>query len=76
MGAHEFTAADVAAWTDGLAQVQQRIGQGFVRSEQRRRVRRPGLSRSTNTQPARWTAGGASAALRTKNRKSVTRQPL
>jgi DDE superfamily endonuclease len=40
MAEHELAAADLAAWTEGLAEVQQRIGPRFARSEQRQRARR------------------------------------
>jgi hypothetical protein len=40
MHAYELTTVDVAGWTSGLDEVQQRIGPHFARSEQRQRVRR------------------------------------
>src|SRR6516165_3418198 len=40
MAEHALAAADLAAWTDGLAEVQQRIRPRFARTEQRQRVRR------------------------------------
>lgn len=40
MGADELTAAELVTWTEGLDEVQQRIGSRFARSEQRQRVRR------------------------------------
>src|SRR5690242_1350695 len=40
MEEHARTAADLAAWTEGLTEVQQRIGPRFARAEQRQRVRR------------------------------------
>jgi SRSO17 transposase len=39
MGADELTAAELVAWTEGVDEVQQRIGNRFARSEQRQRVR-------------------------------------
>ena len=36
----EFTQVEVAAWTAGWDEIQQRIGPRFARSEQRQRVRR------------------------------------
>lgn len=36
----ELTPAEVATWTAGWDEVQERIGPRFARSEQRRRVRR------------------------------------
>lgn len=40
MAEHELSAADLVSWADGVAEVQQRIGPRFARSEQRQRVRR------------------------------------
>ena len=40
MGADELTAAELVTWTEGLDEVQQRIGSRFARSEQRQRARR------------------------------------
>jgi SRSO17 transposase len=40
MGADELTAAELVTWTEGLDEVQQRIGSRFARSEQRQRVGR------------------------------------
>jgi hypothetical protein len=36
----ELTQAEVASWTAGWDEVQERIGPRFARSEQRQRVRR------------------------------------
>lgn len=40
MGADELTAVELVTWTEGLDEVQQRIGSRFARAEQRHRVRR------------------------------------
>jgi SRSO17 transposase len=40
MGEHGITQAEVASWTAGLDEVQQRIGPRFARAEQRARVQR------------------------------------
>ncbi len=40
MEEYERTTGEVAGWTSGLDEVQQRIGPRFARSEQRQRVRR------------------------------------
>jgi SRSO17 transposase len=40
MDEHELTSADVASWTAGWDEMQQRMGPRFARSEQRQRVRR------------------------------------
>src|SRR5260221_4136209 len=40
MDEHQLTQGEVAAWTAGWDEVQQRIGPRFARSEQRQRVRR------------------------------------
>ncbi len=40
METYELTTEQLATWTGGLDEVQQRIGPRFARSEQRQRVRR------------------------------------
>jgi len=40
MDEHPLTPGEVAAWTAGWDEVQQRIGPRFARAEQRQRVRR------------------------------------
>ncbi len=40
MGADELRAAELVTWTEGVDEVQERIGSRFARSEQRHRVRR------------------------------------